>query len=146
VRALHRRRVSWGTFNDALCVNAAQLHCNAHVNNLVVLSPTTTTTTSSSSSSSITTNVMRSPLLAPLDFDMAFEVAHDEAGDALLLVEHLNFAETLAGNYFCCCCCLYVLICYMLLLFFCYFVGADASTGVSGAERKRIEQHSEVIK
>jgi hypothetical protein len=99
VRALHRRRVSWGTFNDALCINAAQLHCNAHVNNLVVLSPTTTTTTTTTtSSSSITTNVMRSSLLAPLDFDMAFEVAHDEAGDALLLVEHLNFAETLAGN------------------------------------------------
>ena len=48
MRSMHDSRVSWGTYQDALCVDPSQWHCNAHANNVVVLpegSPETRWTT-----------------------------------------------------------------------------------------------------
>lgn len=53
VKALHAAGIAWGTYADAMGI-----HCNAHVNNLVVKPPSRGT--------------FPNTFLAPLDFDMAF--------------------------------------------------------------------------
>merc|ERR1712232_326240 len=70
LRALHGADISWGTYPDAMGI-----HCNAHVNNLVVKPPGVGRATT---------------FLAALDFDMAFtresfllEVAASHAGVGL---------------------------------------------------------------
>ena len=37
LRRMHRAGISWGTYVDAMC-HEGQWHCNAHTNNVVVLS------------------------------------------------------------------------------------------------------------
>jgi hypothetical protein len=54
MRALRAGGVCWGSFRDL-----GGMHCNAHGNNFALVAPTAPT----------------SPLLAPLDFDFAFELA-----------------------------------------------------------------------
>jgi len=99
LKGLHSARISWGTYQDELCIDPSQWHCNAHANNVVVLPP-------DSGSDSY---------LAYLDLDMAFDdktfvslygkgspkgtVGTSAADhDHLLLREHVNFMEVLAGS------------------------------------------------
>ncbi len=90
LRAMHDRGVSWGTYNDAICVADAQLHCNAHSNNVVALSPDAKTA--------------ETRLLGFLDLDMAFEVNSAMEGmDALtgkhrMAVEYTGLLECLVGS------------------------------------------------
>jgi hypothetical protein len=90
LRAMHDRGVSWGTYNDAICVADTQLHCNAHSNNVVALSPDAKTADTR--------------LLGFLDLDMAFEVnAAMEGMDALtgnhrMAVEYTGLLECLVGS------------------------------------------------
>ena len=55
-RMLSDADISWGTYPDAMGT-----HCNAHVNNMVVLP-----------SSTVASASLDAPFLAPVDFDMAF--------------------------------------------------------------------------
>ena len=63
LRGLHREQVSWGTYQDGMCLdgktvgNLGQYHCNAHSNNFVLRSP----------------KAGGEPLVGFLDLDMAFD-------------------------------------------------------------------------
>jgi len=98
MRGMHDMRVSWGTYQDALCVADSQWHCNAHANNVVVLADAS----------------KRTMFLGYLDLDMAFDdetyvsvygkgskkgtVGIEKAThDTLMRREHVNFLEVLAG-------------------------------------------------
>mmetsp|Transcript_21614 Transcript_21614/g.40034 ORF Transcript_21614/g.40034 Transcript_21614/m.40034 type:complete len:702 (+) Transcript_21614:50-2155(+) len=98
MRGMHDARVSWGTYQDEICIHESQWHCNAHANNVVVLSE--------ESSAEM--------FLGYLDLDMAFDDSTfvsvygkgspigtvgigKEAHDQLLDREHINFLEVLAG-------------------------------------------------
>jgi len=64
LRTIHDAKVSWGTFTDKLGV-----HCNSHPNNFILLPPQTP------QSPQLIQAKKKScayPLLAPLDFDLAF--------------------------------------------------------------------------
>ena len=37
MNGMHDARVSWGTYQDEICIDASQWHCNAHANNVVIL-------------------------------------------------------------------------------------------------------------
>ena len=37
MKGMHDARVSWGTYQDEICIDASQWHCNAHANNVVIL-------------------------------------------------------------------------------------------------------------
>ena len=94
--------VSWGTYQDAMC-HPAQWHCNAHINNMVILSPASSNVQS---------------YLGYLDLDMAFDAKSyveidpkkgverlgevgkdpDTFKNTLLVFEHVNFMECLAGS------------------------------------------------
>lgn len=88
--------ISWGTYPDAMGT-----HCNAHVNNMVVLPSSTVSATS-----------LEAPFLAPVDFDMAFTkesflfegvatYAHfAKTWDELVKFESEGFFTTLAGSDF----------------------------------------------
>lgn len=99
MRTMHDARISWGTYQDELCIDDSQWHCNAHSNNLVVLAEGCSDTM----------------FLGFLDLDMSFDdetfvsvygraspvgtVGSDQAAhDVLLQREHLNFMEVLAGG------------------------------------------------
>ena len=56
IRGMHDLKVSWGTYQDEICISDDQWHCNAHANNVVVLSETS-----------------GDMLLGYLDLDMAFD-------------------------------------------------------------------------
>ena len=104
LRAMHDARVSWGTYQDAMCADG-QWHCNAHTNNLVALSPGEGARALAARGE----DGGAPPLLAYLDLDMAFseanfvDVATGRVGaaaadfDRLLARERINFAEVLAG-------------------------------------------------
>lgn len=63
MRTLHHEAgMSWGTYTDALCAGRDQFHCNAHGNNVVLIDPRVSTGQTAESR----------PLVAALDFDMAF--------------------------------------------------------------------------
>lgn len=91
--ALHRMRISWGTYQDEMCYDG-QWHCNAHANNMVLLEEGSSPTM----------------MFGYLDLDMAFDdstfvhTATGEVGiasdvhDKLLHREHINFMEVLAGS------------------------------------------------
>jgi hypothetical protein len=98
MRGMHEASVSWGTYQDEICVDASQWHCNAHANNLVVLAE--------GSSDEM--------FLGYLDLDMAFDdetfvSVYGKAGAVgtvgigqddhatLLKREHVNFLEVLCG-------------------------------------------------
>lgn len=73
---LHDKRVSWGTYQDALCrSDLDEWHCNAHSNNLVLLPPTTSTTTTSTTT---TTPLLRQPP-PPLRAEPPMVTAHSSA-------------------------------------------------------------------
>jgi len=103
LRTMHRAGISWGTYVDAMCFDG-QWHCNAHTNNLVVLSEEQAALVSPCVSP------IERPLLACLDTDMAFsartfvdmerrKVGAPAALFATLLArERINFAEVLAGG------------------------------------------------
>lgn len=90
LRAMHDRGVSWGTYHDSICVNESQLHCNAHSNNLIALSPTSA--------------VAEKRFLGYLDLDMAFEVdkvvpgVDDMTPEMRLGVEYVGLLECLSGG------------------------------------------------
>ena len=102
LRAMHAAGYSWGTYVDAMCFEG-QWHCNAHSNNVVVLSE--------SEAARAVGNQEHPPFCACLDFDMAFTarsfVDTQGAGHVgaepvqfatLLARERLNFGEVLAGG------------------------------------------------
>eukprot|EP00930_Biecheleria_cincta_P047396 TRINITY_DN32849_c0_g1_i1.p1 TRINITY_DN32849_c0_g1~~TRINITY_DN32849_c0_g1_i1.p1 ORF type:complete len:627 (+),score=110.64 TRINITY_DN32849_c0_g1_i1:53-1933(+) len=99
MKGMHDARVSWGTYQDEICVDDSQWHCNAHANNVVVLAEGSS----------------RDMFLGYLDLDMAFDdktfvsvygkgspkgtVGSSEEAHALLLKrEHINFLEVLTGG------------------------------------------------
>lgn len=95
---LHSNGINWGTYQDAMTrKDLGEWHCNAHSNNLVVLSE------KNNGSSK------ERPLLGALDFDMAFNMESyvdmdaEKIGtskqhfDAVLHLEYLNLLEVLAG-------------------------------------------------
>jgi hypothetical protein len=70
-RLMDENLLSWGYFPDH---NPFEPHCNAHPNNFLVLDLLATTATTSTPSSTITLDKSHAPtILAPLDFDMAYE-------------------------------------------------------------------------
>jgi hypothetical protein len=97
---LHSNGINWGTYQDAMTrKDLGEWHCNAHSNNLVVLSE----------NKGSSNNSKEKPLLGALDFDMAFDMesyVNMDAGkigdskqhfDAILHLEYLNLLEVLAG-------------------------------------------------
>jgi hypothetical protein len=97
---LHSNGINWGTYQDAMTrKDLGEWHCNAHSNNLVVLSE----------NKGSSNNSKERPLLGALDFDMAFDMesyVNMDAGkigdskqhfDAILHLEYLNLLEVLAG-------------------------------------------------
>ena len=126
LRAMHRAGISWGTYVDAMCFDG-QWHCNAHTNNLVVLSE--------AQAAQLAPGVAAAterPLLACLDTDMAFSAATfvDMPAKAigvpaatfgkLLERERINFAEVLAGG--------------------------DASSGVPAVAMAALDGHSDAVR
>lgn len=101
LRAMHDVRISWGTYQDALCYDG-QWHCNAHANNVTILDET------------VPPSAENPMFLGYLDLDMAFDdqtfvsiygkgapkgtigTPTDEH-DVLLARENVNFIEVLAG-------------------------------------------------
>eukprot|EP00004_Rigifila_ramosa_P008594 TRINITY_DN1984_c0_g2_i2.p1 TRINITY_DN1984_c0_g2~~TRINITY_DN1984_c0_g2_i2.p1 ORF type:complete len:678 (-),score=146.88 TRINITY_DN1984_c0_g2_i2:135-2168(-) len=93
IGAMHQARISWGTYQDAMC-HPDQYHCNAHANNLAVVAP----------------GAGGGALLGLLDLDMAFEettfvdMETGRVGQArdefswLLFFEYVNLMEVLAGG------------------------------------------------
>ena len=86
LRALHDADISWGTYVDSMGV-----HCNAHVNNLVVLTP------------GDHESAPAPFFLAPLDFDMAFTsqsnfCESDEASAENLVLEKNGMLGSLCGD------------------------------------------------
>jgi len=101
LRAMHDERVSWGTYQDAMCrVHLDEWHCNAHSNNVVLLDEAV--------------GSQHGSFLSYLDLDMAFDGAsfvdtrswtdtfghgaQPEEHDALLAKEAANFMEVLCGG------------------------------------------------
>jgi len=101
MRAMHDVRVSWGTYQDAMCYDG-QWHCNAHANNVTILDE------------SVAPSADHPMFLGYLDLDMAFDDktfvsvygmgspkgtvgTPAETHDLLLAREHVNFMEVLAG-------------------------------------------------
>eukprot|EP00026_Physarum_polycephalum_P006469 Phypoly_transcript_06512.p1 GENE.Phypoly_transcript_06512~~Phypoly_transcript_06512.p1 ORF type:complete len:541 (+),score=92.99 Phypoly_transcript_06512:100-1722(+) len=88
---IHNAQISWGTYPDKL-----GMHCNAHPNNLVLLPPRTDTDNDSPD--------IYVPLLAPLDFDMAFteksvtSLAYVDTFRQLLDTEVRSMRLALAGD------------------------------------------------
>lgn len=99
LKGMHDARVSWGTYQDEICIDDSQWHCNAHANNVVVLAEGSS----------------RDMFLGYLDLDMAFDdetfvsvygkgspkgtVGSSEEAHALLLKrERINFLEVLTGG------------------------------------------------
>ena len=103
LRTMHDAGYSWGTYQDAMCFDG-QWHCNAHSNNVILLSEREAARAAAS------TPGAELPLCACVDFDMAFTARsfvdmasgrvgcepHDFA--RLLERERLNFCEVLAGG------------------------------------------------
>jgi len=122
IRGMHDLNVSWGTYQDEICISDDQWHCNAHANNVVVLSENETN---------------GEMFLGYLDLDMAFDdktyvslygrgsplgsVGIDKKKHAVLLRrEHVNFLEVLAG--------------------------ADATSGVPMIAKEKIRKQANAIK
>ena len=83
LRTLHDAGISWGTYQDSIC-HEGQYHCNAHSDNLVLLSE----------------DLGRESLLGLLDLDMAYDrttYTGKENFENILLFERVNLAECLAG-------------------------------------------------
>jgi hypothetical protein len=125
--AMHSQRISWGTYQDSMCRrDFDEWHCNAHVNNLVIIPPEISRSSSSHS------------FLSFLDVDMAYgeeEMIQLPTGDEgersersegvgvfdhILWREYVNMMEVLAGN--------------------------DSSTGVPNAALGITESYSPVLK
>ena len=99
-RGLHQQRLSWGTYQDAICTHAAQWHCNAHSNNLVLNSEGLIPAGQPGADS----------LLSLLDLDMAFDERsyvdaktkkvgqEPDEFSRLLIYEALNLLEVLQGD------------------------------------------------
>ena len=113
---LHAMKVSWGTYQDAICL-PSQWYCNAHANNLVV-NPEGTAGQS---------------FLSYLDLDMAFSAdtfldtwgegkvgLTDKEFNDLLFIEHVNFMEVI--------------------------VGSDASNGLPQVAKEHVRSYGEKIK
>lgn len=93
LREMHAARISWGTYQDAMCYDG-QWHCNAHSNNFVLLAE----------------GSVPDMFLSYLDLDMAFDdttfvdMASGKVGtsaedhDKLLYREMINLVEVLAGS------------------------------------------------
>jgi len=111
LRGMHDAGINWGTYQDAMChVEYGQYHCNAHSNNLVLVSPTTLTDDDEGVSEPSSQR-----LLAGLDLDMAFDAGNfvdafpvekasgkvgmeRDAFERLQQWEYLNLLEVLAGS------------------------------------------------
>jgi len=100
LRGMHQHRVSWGTYQDAMCrVDLDQWHCNAHANNVVIIPEGT-----------VTEPQQKHSLLSFLDLDMAYDdktyvdVEKGTLGlsptefDRILWREYVNFMEVLVGG------------------------------------------------
>ena len=103
--ALHRKSISWGTFQDAMCrMELDEWHCNAHSNNFVLLPP---------SSSQPSNGENHRPILAFLDLDLAYSAEtfiglnttdhvtagiSKEAFTSIAWKEYVNLMEVLAGS------------------------------------------------
>lgn len=122
IREMHDLNVSWGTYQDEICISDDQWHCNAHANNIIVLSET---------------HAIGDMLLGYLDLDMAFDDktyvslygrgspkgsigVSAKAHKVLLRREHVNFLEVLAG--------------------------ADATSGVPMIAKSEVRKQSEGVK
>jgi hypothetical protein len=104
---MHSHRISWGTYQDAMCRrDFDEWHCNAHANNLVLIPPQT-------DSALLHSHTNSHSFLSFLDLDMAFgeeemiqvtQEADSEprSGSAMfsniLWREYVNMMEVLAGN------------------------------------------------
>lgn len=118
---MHSNRISWGTYQDSMCrIDFDEWHCNAHVNNLVVIPPHLSHSTHS--------------ILSFLDVDMAYgeeemiildpvnvpSQSLSQVFDHILWREYVNMMEVLAGN--------------------------DCSTGVPNAALHITESYSPLLK
>ena len=74
LRTMHSAGICWGTYQDAMCaVDHGEWHCNAHSNNFVVLSEAEAARAASNGTGGgARPGAPPPPLLACLDFDMAF--------------------------------------------------------------------------
>ena len=122
IREMHDLNVSWGTYQDEICISDDQWHCNAHANNVVVLSEKDT---------------IGNMFLGYLDLDMAFDDetyvslygrgsplgsvgVSAKTHEVLLRREHVNFLEVLAG--------------------------ADATSGVPMIAKEQVRKQSNAVK
>jgi hypothetical protein len=122
IREMHDLNVSWGTYQDEICISDDQWHCNAHANNVVVLSENDT---------------IGDMFLGYLDLDMAFDDetyvslygrgsplgsvgVSAKTHEVLLRREHVNFLEVLAG--------------------------ADATSGVPMIAKEQVRKQSKAVK
>ena len=126
---MHSNKISWGTYQDAMCrVDYDEWHCNAHINNLVIIPPPSLSSSSPLSSPSFSQEFF----LSYLDLDMAYhedEVINSETEqygkdsgypfDNIIWREYVNMMEVLAGN--------------------------DSSTGVPQIALSIIESYSKVL-
>lgn len=91
LRTLHDKDILWGTYVDDMGV-----HCNAHSNNFVIVAPEFQTALTADAKSEKVT------LLAPLDFDMAFDretfVFESSKFDEWKVLEHNGLRMALAGD------------------------------------------------